>query len=98
MTMLGAPNVPLRMAIQNRDFVWQCVLVLNAVLLAIVAVWLRGWQLANIPGVNGDEAWSGVWAWRFAHAEPVEWVTPTGNLVNVFFLLPMAILHAIWSP
>ena len=73
-------------------------LVANAVLLLVVAVLLRVWELGNVPGMNGDEAWSGVQALRLLHGEPIAWTTPTGNPINWFFLLPTAALHAIWEP
>jgi len=63
-----------------------------------VAVFFRVWQLASVPGVNGDEAWSGVQATRLVHGEPIAWRTPSGNPVNVFFLLPLAALQAMFSP
>ena len=71
-------------------------LVLSTVALAVVAVGLRCWHLGNIPGLNGDEAWSGIQALKLLGGEPIEWRTPTGNPVNIFFLLPQVILHAIF--
>ncbi len=73
-------------------------LAVNALLLLAAALWLRVWNLGNIPGINGDEAWSGVQAMRLVHGEPIAWWTPTGNPVNVFFLVPLAALHAVFSP
>lgn len=63
-----------------------------------IAVFFRVWQLANVPGVNGDEAWSGVQAARLVRGEPIAWRTPSGNPVNVFFLLPLAALHTVFAP
>ena len=63
-----------------------------------VAVFFRAWQLSNVPGVNGDEAWSGVQAVRLIRGEPIAWRTPSGNPVNVFFLLPLAGLHYVFAP
>ncbi len=63
-----------------------------------VAVFFRVWQLSNVPGVNGDEAWSGVQAARLVSGEPIAWRTPSGNPVNVLFLLPLAALHTVFSP
>ena len=45
----------------------RCFLLLNALALLLAAIWLRGHSLGNIPGVNGDEAWYGVQAWRMLH-------------------------------
>lgn len=72
-------------------------LVLNALALLVAAVWLRGHLLNNIPGVNGDEAWHGVEAWRIAHDTSANWHTPTGNPVNPLFVGPLALLH-LWLP
>lgn len=72
-------------------------LVFNALALVAVAVWFRGYLLGNIPGVNGDEAWHGVEAWRITHDSAVHWNTPTGNPVNPLFVGPLAILH-LWLP
>jgi hypothetical protein len=73
-------------------------LTLGVVALLIVAVWLRACQLENVPGVNGDEAWSGVQALRFLQGETIDWRTPTGNPVNVFFLIPLMALHLFLPP
>jgi hypothetical protein len=67
-------------------------------LLVATAVFLRIWQLGNLPGVNGDEAWSGVQALRLLKGEPFSWRTPTGNPINVFLMLPLVALHAVFAP
>jgi len=72
--------------------------VANAVVLLGVAVALRVWQLGNIPGVNGDEAWSGVQAARLLAGENIAWRTPHGNPLNLFLVLPLAALQAIAGP
>ena len=73
-------------------------LFLNAVLLLLAAIWLRCHMLENIPGINGDEAWYGVQAWRIGHGGPhVAWHTPTGNPLNPLFIGPLALLH-LWLP
>ncbi len=66
--------------------------------LLVASVALRVWHLGNLPGVNGDEAWSGVQAARLVQGEPIAWRTPSGNPVNVFFLLPLAALHWLFPP
>lgn len=73
-------------------------LIANAMALLTVAVALRAWQLGNIPGVNGDEAWSGVQAARLLAGESVDWWTPHGNPLNLFLVLPLAALQAVASP
>lgn len=73
-------------------------LLANAAALLIAALVLRGWRLDSIPGINGDEAWSGVQALRLLHGESVDWRTPNGNPLNPFFFLPLVVLHAIAPP
>ena len=72
-------------------------LLLNALALVLAAVWLRGQALGNIPGVNGDEAWYGVEAWRMLHGQAAGWHTPTGNPLNPLLVGPLALLH-LWLP
>ena len=66
--------------------------------LLAAAVFLRVWKLSSLPGVNGDEAWSGVQALRWLQGQPVAWRTPTGNPVNIFFMVPLVTLHAVFAP
>lgn len=85
------------------------VMAFHCLLLLAVAVFLRGWQLDHLPGVNGDEAWMGVQAQRFLDtlgsgsasgegtAAAVEWTTPTGNAINWLLFWPTVLLHA-WLP
>ena len=58
----------------------------------------RVWELDHLPGINGDEAWYGVQAMKLLHGEPFSWRTPTNNLLNGFFFLPLVALHAVWEP
>jgi hypothetical protein len=71
-------------------------LMLSALL--AVALWLRIWQLGNLPGINADEAWYGVQVNRFLAGEAFTWRTPTGNPINPFFLGPLVLLHALFEP
>lgn len=76
---------------------------LHLVLLGIACIFLRCWQLDNIPGLNADEAWHGVKAYQAAHGEAKLWqrdiwVTPTGNHANLFFVAPEIMLHRWFSP
>ncbi len=66
--------------------------------LLLAAIGLRIFALGNIPGVNGDEAWYGVTAWRILHGEEVAWHTPTGNPLNPFYLGPLVLLHICFPP
>lgn len=63
--------------------------------LALIA---RFAQLDNIPGLNGDEAWYGLWAERLLAGTVSDWHTPTGNLINPFLLLPLCALQAVTAP
>ena len=62
------------------------------------AVFLRCWQLGNIPGINGDEAWYGVQALRALNGQAISWTTPTGNPINPFFFVPLVALHTFLPP
>ncbi len=86
-----APAVPLRRLPSSP---WQLFAIINCLALLIVAVLLRALDLGNIPGINGDEAWSGVQALRILKGETFDWRTPTGNPINFFFMLPLIGLHA----
>ena len=59
---------------------------------------LRCWHLGNIPGLNGDEAWYGVQAATVARGGDIAWLTPTGNPINPFFLMPLVALHYYFGP
>ncbi|MBU4271329.1 MAG: hypothetical protein KKA28_05650 [Planctomycetes bacterium] len=72
-------------------------LILNALALAIAAVFLRCRALGTIPGFNGDEAWYGIRAWQILHGGGQGWNTPTGNPLNPLFVGPLALLH-LWMP
>jgi hypothetical protein len=69
-----------------------------AVGILLTGIWFRMEKLDCTPGLNGDEAWSGVQAMRFLQGESVAWRTPTGNPLNVFFWGPLVALHAVFSP
>ncbi|HEV3417640.1 MAG TPA: hypothetical protein VG056_12525, partial [Pirellulales bacterium] len=71
---------------------------LNIVGLLVVAIWFRGRDLANLPGINGDEAWYGVQAELVLRGQPFAWRTPTGNLLNPLFFGPQVLLHALFEP
>ena len=73
-------------------------LLVNGIALLAVTTLLRCWHLENIPGINGDEAWSGVQALKLLHGEAISWRTPSGNPINPFFFLPLVALHAILPP
>ena len=95
--LVNRPPAPLQRT--NRSFmsVWRRIGIAVSMAILAVAIWLRLWKLGNLPGVNGDEAWSGVQALRFLSGESVAWRTPTGNPLNLFHFGPLVILHA-WLP
>jgi hypothetical protein len=70
----------------------------NCVAILCVAAWFRGWELGRIPGVNGDEAWYGVATERILDRGCVSARTPTGNVINPFFMAPQIALHAFFEP
>jgi hypothetical protein len=83
----------------RRRFDWlRLLLVVNVLAILTVAIGLRAWHLGNIPGLNGDEAWSGVQAMRLVGGQPFSCRTPTGNPVNPFYLGPLAALHLFLAP
>jgi hypothetical protein len=70
----------------------------NLIGLVVVGIWFRCRDLGNIPGINGDEAWYGVQAELVLRGQPIEWRTPTGNLLNPLFFGPQLLLHAMFEP
>jgi len=92
---LIAPQVRDDLASAARARGW---ILFNLVALLAVAIALRIWRLGNIPGVNGDEAWTAVQALRWMDGGEVAWRTPNGNPLNPFYLLPALVLHTVFAP
>jgi hypothetical protein len=67
-------------------------------LLLGTAIWFRLLRLASVPGLSGDEGWWGVQALAWLAGRPYEPRTTSGNPIDLFFLVPVALLHAIASP
>ena len=67
-----------------------------------VAMFFRIWKLGNIPGINGDEAWYGVRAAEILNKRELfaidTWFTPTGNLLNPFYMVPSVFFAATMQP
>ncbi len=59
---------------------------------------LRIIWLENIPGINADEAWYGIIALNIINGDFSQLFTPSGNLLNPFYILPVIILHILFSP
>jgi hypothetical protein len=55
-------------------------------------------SLDNLPGLNGDEAWYGLWAEHFILHEVWSWRTPSGNILNPFLLVPVTLLQELAAP
>ena len=55
-------------------------------------------ELGRLPGINGDEAWYGVQAQRWASGEMVDWRTPSGNLPGPLQLGGLLLLQAVFEP
>lgn len=71
---------------------------LNIAGMLLVSVVYRIWRLGHMPGVNGDEAWYGVWAVGLLRDGTAPWFTPTGNLLNPFFSGIQVLLHSLFPP
>jgi hypothetical protein len=54
--------------------------------------------LDSLPGVNGDEAWYGLWVEGLLRDHAWGGKTLTGSFPNPFFLAPLAIVQAIAEP
>ena len=67
-------------------------------LLLGTAIWFRLLRLASVPGLSGDEGWWGVQALAWLAGRPYEPRTTSGNPIDLFFLVPVALLHVIGSP
>ncbi len=71
--------------------------VLIAALLG-TAVCFRVMYLSRVPGINGDEGWWGNQALAWLANQPYEARTTSGNPIDLFFLVPVAVLHAFAPP
>jgi hypothetical protein len=74
--------------------------ILAAIVVALLAAGsaFRLIYLSSIPGVSGDEGWWGVQSIAWLHGRPYEAHTTSGNPIDLFFLVPVALLHAITPP
>lgn len=70
-----------------------------AVALAVgVGVLLRTYGLGRLPGVNGDEAWFAIQVQHLLERAPVEWRTPTDNLLSLVHVALTALFVAVAPP
>lgn len=64
-----------------------------ALVLIATGVFFRAWHIQNVPGINGDETWFGLQAERLLAGHGLELRTPTGNILNPFYFLPVLAVH-----
>jgi hypothetical protein len=74
------------------------VLVCSIAALLGIAIWFRLVHLSRIPGISGDEGWWGIQALAWLAGRPYETHTTSGNPVDLFFLIPVALVHAVSAP
>lgn len=73
-------------------------LAVNLALFAAAAVAARILWLDRLPGVNGDETWYGLWVLRCVHDSVCPAHTPSGNLINPFYMVLVAAAQAFSPP
>ena len=62
------------------------------------AICFRLMYLSSMPGISGDEGWWGVQSAAWLSGRPYEARTTSGNPTDLFFLIPVALVHAIARP
>jgi hypothetical protein len=74
--------------------------ILTAVIVALLgtATCFRLMSLSSVPGISGDEGWWGVQAIAWLSGRPYEAHTTSGNPIDLFFLVPLALAHAVAPP
>lgn len=83
----------------NRTFSkWQLFLLVNVSFILSISIIFRLVDLANIPGINSDEAWYGVQMFQMSSGNLSSWKTPTGNLINPFFSGIIFLLQSFFPP
>ena len=55
-------------------------------------------RLSSVPGISGDEGFWGVQALAWLAGRPYITHTTSGNPIDLVFLIPIALLHAVWPP
>lgn len=75
-------------------------LIVSALIVALLgtAICFRLMYLSSMPGVSGDEGWWGVQANAWASGRPYEATTTSGNPIDLFFLVPVALVHELAPP
>ena len=59
------------------------------------AICFRLMYLSSMPGISGDEGWWGVQSAAWLSGRPYEARTTSGNPTDLFFLIPVALVHTI---
>ena len=63
-----------------------------------IAVCFRLMRLSSVPGISGDEGWWGINALNWLSGRPYEAHTTSGNPTDLFFLVPVALVHYLAPP
>ncbi len=74
------------------------ILTLVIAALLATATCFRLMYLSSMPGVSGDEGWWGVQATAWSSSRPYEAHTTSGNPIDLFFLIPVALVQAMGPP
>ena len=74
--------------------------VLTGVIAALLgtAIVFRSMSLSSVPGIGGDEGWWGMQALAWLSGRPYEAQTTSGNPTDLFYLIPLAFVHALARP
>lgn len=64
----------------------------------VLALLARFAWLDSLPGVNGDEAWYGLWIEKALRDHAWGGATPSGIFPNLFFLVPLGFFQAAADP
>ncbi|MGH9370765.1 MAG: hypothetical protein ACRD15_04465, partial [Vicinamibacterales bacterium] len=74
--------------------------ILTGLIVALLgtATVFRLMRLSSVPGISGDEGWWGVQAIAWLSDRPYETHTTSGNPIDLFFLIPLALVHTIAPP
>jgi hypothetical protein len=74
--------------------------IVTVVIVALLgtATCFRLMRLSSVPGISGDEGWWGVQAIACLGGRPYQTHTTSGNPIDLFFLVPVALLHAVTRP
>ena len=69
---------------------------INILLIFFTAIVFRIFELDNIPGINGDEAWYGVMVQKYLQGEIIDIYTPSGNILNPFYIGSLLLINIVY--